>query len=102
MESEIPLRYVRLFHVTILSASYRMYGFDYSGDALSVTFHPAVIVEYATTPFTGGMLLGRQVLNNGAKVLVLDGCHRLEAMRRLHVESSVGWIQRHILVRLID
>lgn len=66
-----------------------------------VTFHPAVSSDDVTTPFPGGMKVGDRVLNNVAKVLSVDGRFRLEAVRQLHAEGDVGWIEEHIAVCLI-
>lgn len=45
-------------------------------------------------------MVGCQVLDNGAKVLLPDRHPRVKAMRRLHVQGNVGWIQQHTLVYL--
>lgn len=54
-----------------------------------------------TTPSIVGKTVGRQVLNNGAKALLLDGRHCPDAMRQLLVEGDVGWLQQQTLLRLI-
>lgn len=43
----------------------------------------------------------RQVMDNHTKVLLLDKNHRLKAILHREVEGKIGWIQQHILVRLI-
>lgn len=89
-DPDIPLRDVNLLHVTSLHTSFHMYSFDYSRGAPSVTFHPGVSTGNVTTYCTGGMTVVRTVLNKGAKALLLDGRHHLEAMRLLHAEGDVG------------
>lgn len=75
--------------MTSLCALLHMYGTDYSRGTLSVTFHLAFSADYVTTPSTDGSKFGRQVLNNGAQVLLLDGRHLLEVMQQLHVDGNV-------------
>lgn len=78
-----------------------MNGFDESRGTLSVTFYPGVSADNMTTLSTSGMIVGRRVLNNRAKMLLLDKRQFLEAMRQILVEGGVDWIQQHILFRLI-
>lgn len=66
-----------------------------------MTFYPVVIADNVTTASTGDMIVGRDVLNNGAKALLIHGRHRLQAKRQLHVEGYVGWLQQYILGLLI-
>lgn len=82
---DIPLRDVKLSHVPLLCASFRMYLFYYSRETLSVTFHHRVSAEYVTTLSTACTTVGHQALNNGAKVILLDGRHRTASMRKLRV-----------------
>lgn len=90
---EILVHEVSLSQVTLSRASYRMYGFDYPRGTLSVNFHPTVSAEDITTISTGGMIAARQVLDNRAKVSLLDGSQRLEKMRQQHVKGDPGWIE---------
>lgn len=76
--------------VTFAPASFCMYSFDYSRDTLSVRFYPAVIADEMTTLSTSAMTAGRHVLHDGAKVLLLDKCYRLEGLRQLYVKGDVG------------
>lgn len=76
-----------------------MDGLGSSPGTLSVVFHHAVGADDVPTPLTGGMKAGRQVLNNGAELLMVDVRHHLEAMRQLQVQCKVGWIQEQILAR---
>lgn len=54
-----------------------------------------------TTLPTGSKIGGRQVLNNGSKVLFVDGRDHLEAMRQLQVEGNTFGIYQQILDPLI-
>lgn len=100
-DAEVPLGDVCLPYVTLLHASFCVYGFDYSRSSLSSTLQPGVSNEDVSTTSTGGMSVGCQVLNHGVKVLLLDARHCLEAMQLMHVEGDVGWTQEHILICLI-
>lgn len=64
-------------------------------------FHPELSTDDVSTLSTGSVTVGRLILNNSAKVMLLDGRHRWQAMRQLHVEGDLRWSQRHIEVRLI-
>lgn len=68
---------------------------------LSVTFHRMVRADDVTTLSTGGMIAGNQVLNKSATVLLLDGCHWLEATGKLYLERNVGRVQQHLSVGII-
>lgn len=94
-DPDIPVHGVRLSHVTSPRASFCMYGFDFSRGPLSVMSHTWVCADDMTTSSTGGITAGRQVVNNGDKVLLLDGRHCLQVMRQLHVRSDVGRLQQH-------
>lgn len=63
---------------------------------LFATFHPTVSGRDDNIYLTGGMLVVRQIRNNGVRVLLLDGRHRVEASRQLHVKGDLGWIKRQI------
>lgn len=67
--------------VTSLHVSRSMYGFDYPRGTLSLSFHPEVSADDVTTSSIVGMTVGHHVLNNEAKVLLLDGRHFLKAVR---------------------
>lgn len=56
-----------------------MYSFDLCCSTLSVLFNPEMSAEDVTNPLTGGETVGCNVLNNGAKMLLLDGLCRLDA-----------------------
>lgn len=77
---DILLHVVSLSRVTSLCASFRMYGFEYSRSKPSVNVYFGVSAGNVNTPATGGQNAGRQILKNGANVLLLDGRHRQEAM----------------------
>lgn len=77
--------------MTSLHGLFHMHGFDYSHSTLLVTLQNGVSAGDMTTPLTVSITVGRAVLNNGAKALLLDVYLRLEAMRQLHVEGLVGW-----------
>lgn len=100
-DPDIPLREDRLSHVTSLRPSFGMYGFDYFRGILLVTFHSRVTTDGMTTTSTCGMTVDRRVLSNSAKNSLLDGRHCLKAMRQLHVEHYVDWIEQHILICVI-
>lgn len=70
--------------------------------SISVTLYCTVVNEDVTNLLTGVMTAARQSLDNGAKVLLLVGCYRLEAMQQLHVKSHVAWIKEHFSVSIID
>lgn len=65
-----------------------------------MTLHLVVNANDVIRSLTGGMRADLQALDNGAKRLLLDGRHYLQAMRQLNVEGHVGWIQLHVLVSL--
>lgn len=98
---DIPLRDVSLSYVTSLSFLFRLYDFEYSRGTQSGTSHAEMSTDNVTMSSTGCVTAGRQVLSNGSNVFLLDGQHRLEAMRLLHREGDLGRTQQHILVRLI-
>lgn len=87
--------------MTFLLVPFRVCRFHLSCDTLSVTFHAEVSAESLTARCTDGMTVGRQALNTGARTLLLDGGHFLEAIWRLYVEGDVGWIHQQKLARLI-
>lgn len=66
----IPQHDVSLSQLTLLRPSFRMYGLDDSGGTLSVNVYPRESANDMTTPFTGGMKVGLQLLNNSAKVFL--------------------------------
>lgn len=66
-----------------------------------MTLYPGVIAKSVNRRSSDDMMNGRQFLNEGAKLLFLDGANRLEAMKEHHVESPVGLILRHIKARSI-
>lgn len=86
---------VSLSHVASLRASVHVHGFSYPHCTWSVIFHSSVSARVVTTRSNGGNTVGRQVLNNSVRVLLLDGLHGLEARWQLHVEGDLGWIQQH-------
>lgn len=88
--------------MTSLPVSFRTYGFDYSLVTPSVIFHPGVSTDDVSTLLTGGKTVGSRVLNSGAKVLFLGGCHRIKRIQQLQVEDDIGWVQQHNSVHLID
>lgn len=92
-DSDTLLHDVVLPHVTSPRASFRMYGFDYLGGTLSVILHSGMSADDVTAPRPGAMTAGRQILNNGRKLLLLDGRRRLAALHQLVVKSDVSWIQ---------
>lgn len=47
---------------------------------MPLAFYPGISAEYAATSLTGFMIHGRLVLNTGAKFLLLNVHHTLEAM----------------------
>lgn len=69
-----------------------MYSFDYFCNAPSVTFHPGVSANVVSTPAIGATTIGRQNLNKGGEVLLLDGSLCLKAMKQLQVADDVEWI----------
>lgn len=79
-DPDIPLSEDSLSHVTLLRASFDVYGFDYFRGTLSMTLHSCNSAEDVTRTLTSGMIVGGQVLSKAAKVLLLDGRHHLEAM----------------------
>lgn len=85
MNSDISLRDVILSHVNYLCALLLMYGFDYSRGSQSVTFLRGVSADDVTTHMISAMAAGRQPQNNGAKIILLVGCHCLESMQQVHV-----------------
>lgn len=87
---DIRLRDVNLSHLTSLRTLICMYGSDYRRSRLTVTFHSGLSADDVTTLSTGGMTVGRQVLNNCANVFLIDERHGLEEMRQLHLEGDVG------------
>lgn len=97
----IPSHCVCLSLVFSLRASFSRFGFTYSCGTLLKPLHPGMSSDDVSTLSIGGMKVVRQVQNNGAKVLWLESFHRLEAMRYLHLEVDMGWIQQHSLVCLI-
>lgn len=96
-----PPHAVSMSHVTSLCALFHMYGFYYSQGTLSVTFYHVLNAHDVTTSSTGGVTAGCHVLNNRAKRFFLDGRHLPQVMRQLHMGRDEGWIQQHILLRLI-
>lgn len=78
---DIPLSEAIFSHSASLCGSFRMYGFDYSRDTLSLTFYCTVSAENVTTSLTGGMKVGHPVRNSGAKFMLLERRHRLEVMQ---------------------
>lgn len=96
-----PLCDAGFLHVTLLPASFRMNSFDYSHSTIPTSFYTEVSADSVTMSLTGDLTVDRQVLNNGAKVLLLDKLHRLKAMRRLHAKAGVDWIHQNILALLI-
>lgn len=85
---DIPLHDVRFSDMSLLQASFRMCGLNYSRGTLSVTFKPEVRAEDLNTPLTGSATVGRIILNNVAKALLRDGRPRMEAMQQLYVGDS--------------
>lgn len=100
-DPKLPLRIVSLSHVALLHALFCMLVFHYSCGILTVTLHARVRPDSVTTPSTGGITAGRQVLYHAAAVLLLYGRHRLDPMQQVHEVGDVGLIQQHILVCLI-
>lgn len=49
--------------------------------------------EDAAIPSIDSMTAGEKVLKNNEKVSLLAVCHRLEGMRRLHMECGLRWVQ---------
>lgn len=74
-----------------------MQGFDYSCGTLHVIFHLGVSAKRMTTPPTGGMSAGCQVLKNSVKVLLLDSRRCWEAVCQLYVEGDSWLLQQLIL-----
>lgn len=99
---QTPQRDVSLLDVTLSRTPFHMYGFDYFRVTVSVTFHSEVCVDEVITPPSGGMTISRQFMNNGTMILLLDGLHRLKAMRQLHMDRDIGRVQQHIPVLLIS
>lgn len=87
---DITLRDTSLSRVTSLRALLSLYRFDYSRGTLSVFFHPRVRANNVIILFTCAMTGGRQVLNNGMKMLLLGGCHRPEASEQDHLGADLG------------
>lgn len=50
-----------------------------------------VSTEDVTRLSTGGMIVGHQVMINGATVLLLERRHHQEAMQQLHLYGEVVW-----------
>lgn len=98
---DTPLRCAGSLHVTLLCTLFRIYGLDHSRGIRSEIFRHDVSADDETTPLTGGTTGDLHVLNKGSKFLLLDGYHRLRALRQLHVEGNVRWIQTDILARII-
>lgn len=46
--------------------------------------------DHVTTPATGGTTIGRQLVNNWARGLLLDGHRRLEAVHQLHEKEEIS------------
>lgn len=88
----ISLRDARLSHMTSLRTYFCMYGFEYSSVTVFVTNHPGENAKDVTTIYTDGMIVDLHVLNNGLKILLLDGRHLLKTMRQLQLESDRGWL----------
>lgn len=78
-DPDIPLHVVSLLHVTSQHAPFCIYCFAYTCGTVSVMFYRGMSAEDVNTPSTGCMTVGRQVLNNGAEVLLLDERHCVEA-----------------------
>lgn len=76
--------------MTFLSVSLHMPGFKCPRSTLCVTSHLDVSAENISNLSTGAMTAGCTVLNKGIMVLLLDRRHRLEVMRQLNVEHSLG------------
>lgn len=66
-----------------------------------MTFHPGVSTHAVITPSPDVMIVCRQVLSLCAKLLLIDRCHRLEAMRQRYAEDEERWVQQHIVVHSI-
>lgn len=79
---------ISLSRVISSCSSLSMYRFVHSRDILLVIFHTALRADDVTIPSTGRMTVGRHVLHNGAKTLLVDERRLLEAMQ--HVEGNVG------------
>lgn len=63
-----------------------------------MSFHSAVSTDGVTKLSTRGKRVGRRALRNDTKVMLLDGSHCLEAIRRLCLEGDVSMLQQQILV----
>lgn len=99
--SHFPFTDVSLTHVTLLHASFSMYGFDYSRSTLSFTSYPGIRTGNVTTPSTSDNTPGHEVLNNGTKDLLLRRNHCKETIRHLHVKGDICWTQQLMLTCLI-
>lgn len=83
-------------HMASLRVSYLTYGFNCFRGTLSVIYHSGRSDKGVNTLSTVNMTVERMVLNNVAKVLLLDRSHLLEVMRQLHVKCELGCRQQHI------
>lgn len=95
------LCYVSISRVTSLRSPFFMHGFDCSCSASSMSFHPGVSADYVTTPSTGKVTGAYHVLNNSAKIVLVDGRRHLKAIEQLHMKGAMVPVQEHILVLFI-
>lgn len=68
-----------------------MFGSDYFRGALSVNSHITVETAIMATISTRGMITGRQVLDDGTTILLLDAMNRLKKIRWTPGEGELGW-----------
>lgn len=76
----IQLHDESLLQVNSMGTLFLMYFFHYCRGTLSVTFHLRLSAEDVTTTSASGMTVGGNVLDNDAKVWLLDGRYHLEVM----------------------
>lgn len=83
-----------LSQVTFLRESFYVYCFDYFSTRISVTVFHEASAEDVNRSSTGVMTVGRSVLNNSAKILLVHRCHLVKSMRQLYVKCELERTQQ--------